>query len=106
MKKGKTYARTKFAPEVLRAAVAALRGPNATPGESPKFRHLRVDLARESWDHESEDEFFADYRNQIAGAVYWLEGRDWSFRLQVVGRTRCSRSRRQAEQRSRALMRF
>jgi predicted nucleotide-binding protein len=85
MKKGKNYVRTKFSPEVLRASVAALTQESPPTPPTPPRRYLVVNLGHETWHHESEEEFFADYRRPIVDAVYQLEGPDWGFRLQVVG---------------------
>lgn len=70
MKKSKYYARARFSPEVLRAAAGRLwlGLDESTPLAEGT---LRVDLDDATWNHDSEDEFFADYRLSSGTAFYW-----------------------------------
>lgn len=88
MEKQKKYTNTFFKPEVIKDAVRAfqdqIRDEEKREGRS---KHLSVTVSGESWDHESEDEFFSDYRLGTRDAVYWKEFEDGSIRLQIVDST-------------------
>ncbi len=83
MKKTKDYKQIRFSSDVIREALQAFRslqGPNA--GE--KWRHyMSVQLGDSDWHHDSEDEFFADYRQSKSGAVFEEATGDYQFRLQA-----------------------
>lgn len=70
MKKTKYYARARFSPDILRAAADRLW---VGLDESTPSAHgtLRVDLDDATWNHDSEEEFFADYRLSNGMAFYW-----------------------------------
>jgi len=60
--KKKTYQQVVFTPEVIQEAVARMRG--SLPSESKRtIQLLIISLsAEEEWQHDNEEEFFADYR--------------------------------------------
>lgn len=70
MKKTKYYARVRFSPDILRAAADRLWVglDESTPSAQGT---LRVDLDDATWNHDSEEEFFADYRLSTGNAFYW-----------------------------------
>lgn len=91
MRKSKTYKRTKFAPEVVREAAQVLRSVAERYGvvdtREPELRVYTED--GESWKHDSEPAFFADYRrdhdqSSYAQSIYIMDsGRSPSFSLEV-----------------------
>ncbi len=85
MRKQKDYERTRFSADVIREAVRIFRsqmGPEPRP-DSRLYLTVQVDDA--DWTHDSEDQFFADYRRSTRGAVFQEETRDnnYNFRLQA-----------------------
>ena len=72
MEKTVKYRATRFAPEVIREAANVLERA-ARPAEGA-FRSLRlsVQLDQVAWEHDSEDEFFTDYRASSGEASYRL----------------------------------
>lgn len=74
MQKEFTYERTRFSADVLvEAADTLLQGVEPKKeGESPSL-YLSVELDEGTWKHDTEDEFFADYRRSSKGAVYGKE---------------------------------
>jgi hypothetical protein len=74
VKKEKEYELTRFSPEVVREAVDELWKdvPSATKEPASGLMSVEVDDAR--WTHDSEDEFFADYRRS-RGTVSFVRDR-------------------------------
>lgn len=69
MKKKKVYRRTRFSAEVLAQAYQSLR---SAVGEEPYFsRTLYVEIDEAKWNHDNEEEFFADYRRSTGTAYFW-----------------------------------
>ena len=86
MQKTKQYPETWFAPEVIRNAVGLIevadrplrqqdevkRTSNQYAPPQMRRTRLAVELGSESWEHDSEEEFFADYRRGTRKATYDL----------------------------------
>jgi hypothetical protein len=67
VKKTTEYERTRFPPDVIRQAVDVL----FAGVERSKFNGtLSVSLGSEAWSHDTEEEFFADYRRSTGRALY------------------------------------
>ncbi len=64
MKKSKTYLKTKFDPVVFKKAEKILMGYLKDNESRFSSTILRVRVGDISWTHDSEDEFFADYRKE------------------------------------------
>lgn len=83
MRKEKTYLQTRFSADVIREAVRVFRsqmGPEPRPDSG---FYLSVDVDDSVWKHDSEDQFFADYRRSTGGAVFQEEAGGYNFRLQA-----------------------
>ena len=83
MRKEKNYRQTRFSADVIREAVRVFRsqmGPEARPNS--RF-YLSVELDDSIWRHDSEEQFFADYRRSTGGAVFQEEVSSYDFRLQA-----------------------
>lgn len=65
-----THAWTKYSPDTIRAAVDALI--EDLPADQRRYDPARLDVDLESvaWSHDSQEEFFADYRTDCASATY------------------------------------
>lgn len=99
MRKSKNYSYTFFPPEVLKEAVQTFeRHIDDEEKRKPTSIQFYVTAKGESWDHESEEEFFSDYRNGTNDAVYWKNYNCGGVRLQVVNTT--SQIQVEADQRS------
>jgi predicted nucleotide-binding protein len=91
MRKSKKYRRTKFAPEIVRNAVRVLLAAAEQRGVvKPREPNLRVFTeGGESWHHDEEAEYFADYRRNHDQSTYtqtiYVEDRDelTGFSLEV-----------------------
>ena len=87
--KRKTYSNTKFSPEVIQAAFAAYN--RAAPGDHRNWASWtrRVGLTRdEQWHLDTDDEFFAKYRDPIYSAEYGVGDfsvgfQDYSFKVET-----------------------
>ncbi len=67
------YKRVIFTPEVIKEAAQVLR--ETLPSKS-KIRHqiLRISLSpQERWEHDTEEEFFADYRKGFKDVLFWQD---------------------------------
>jgi hypothetical protein len=69
MEKEKIYGRARFSAEVLGQASQALRG--YVGEETYHSRTLKVEVDDAKWSHDSEAEFFADYRRSSSAAYFW-----------------------------------
>jgi predicted nucleotide-binding protein len=74
MKKSKTYDRTKFSPEVIHKALEELE--KSLSEEDIKrgmdyHRMLQVQRGNERWGHDTDAEFFADYRSDDTRDAYY-----------------------------------
>jgi len=99
MRKSKDYSYTFFPPEVLKEAVQVFEHHiDDEEKRKPRSVQLYVTTKGESWDHESEEEFFSDYRNGTHSAVFWKQYNCGGIRLQVVRDT--SQIQVEADQRS------
>ena len=87
MKKEKYYRRAFFSADVIQEASTKFEG--RVPRES-KDRYGRIHLVIQTkdgdWTHDSEEEFFADYRKGTRDAVHerQFDGGSYGLRLQVV----------------------
>ncbi len=82
MEKTKAYERTRFSADVIREAVMVFRSqlPEARRDLRP---YLSVSIDDCGWRHDSEEEFFADYRKSAGGAVFQEEVDSYRFWLQA-----------------------
>ena len=71
MKKAKEYKNTRFSADVIKAA-ARLLEPEGEEAKKKVYRScsLSVEVNNEKWSHDSEEEFFADYRKGNGYASY------------------------------------
>lgn len=74
------FRRTRFPPEVLTKASDSLFSEY---DEECLPRGLGVDVEEGLWKHDTEEEFFADYRRSSGLALFQKESRDGSHTLQV-----------------------
>jgi predicted nucleotide-binding protein len=70
MKKKKEYDRTKFSPDTVRKASALFEQLTNLDKQNEVTFYLVAKVNDEEWTHDSEDEFFADYRQASSHAVY------------------------------------
>jgi len=71
MRKRKYYSRTKFAPEVIRRAFEVYQGRLADTIREQLIPYFAITVTNaESWRHDSEAEFFADYRKEHDESSY------------------------------------
>jgi predicted nucleotide-binding protein len=71
MRKDKFYKRAKFLPETIRSAASRLL--ENVPEEKrqfPPYETMQVTLGEEVWRHDSEAEFFEDYRKNASDATF------------------------------------
>lgn len=83
MEKHKLYANTRFSEDVLRAGASAFRSRVPLSGKEAERLFLTVEVDGADWHHDSEEEFFADYRRSARGAVFQLERSGGRLRLQA-----------------------
>lgn len=82
MQKNKDFPEVRFTPEVIREARELVESHLAEKNK----KHLHVDLLVESlsgdsWHHDNEDEFFADYRSDHRHSEYRYGTSSYSIRL-------------------------
>ncbi len=71
MEKEKTYRRVRFSADVIREAATTLKKQTAaTEKGQPNSSILKVEVDGATWNHDSEDEFFADYRRTTNGQYF------------------------------------
>ena len=91
MQKQKTYEHTRFSPEVIKEAWDTLVDQSLvseTPSdELSGYTHLSVKVDDASWTHDSENEFFADYRSSSGKAEYNKNYGDIQLWIQIDVRT-------------------
>ncbi len=86
MEKMKVYRDVKFTPEVIseaRRKLIALAGEEKAEGDSLR---LSIDMGNgESWRHDNEEEFFADYRKEHSSSFYsftrWVSSGWWELEV-------------------------
>ena len=72
MEKSKRYDLTRFSPEVLQEASNVLM-ERINPRRGKKVSYaLSVQVDDSKWEHDSVEEFFADYRRSSGDANYWI----------------------------------
>ena len=89
MEKEKTYEWTRFAPETIRKAFVEFSKHIKDKQESIPYvsKFLSVSRGVESWNHDSEAEFFADYIKGFELAMYRISYLAASFKLDAFSRT-------------------
>ena len=89
MEKEKTYEWTRFAPETIRKAFVEFSKHIKDKQESSPYvsKFLTVSRGVESWNHDSEAEFFADYIKGFELAMYRISYLAASFKLDAFSRT-------------------
>jgi predicted nucleotide-binding protein len=70
VEKTKNYYRTRFSPEVIREAVEVFDDVVGISDKENISLRMHVQLADEEWGHDSESEFFSDYRKQHSTSYY------------------------------------
>lgn len=73
MRKEKHYKRVRFAAEVIGEASETLRREVDTKGRQKRILYLAVEVDDTVWEHDTTEEFFADYRRATGGGVYQEE---------------------------------
>lgn len=74
MEKSYSYERTHFSADVLTEAVdTLLQGVEPKNKDDSPSLYLVVELDEGTWNYDTEDEFFSDYRRSSKGAVYMKE---------------------------------
>jgi predicted nucleotide-binding protein len=69
--KKKTYERVIFTPEVIKEAAGVLEATLPDEKRKLRFETLEIELSSgEEWSHDSEEEFFADYRKGFVEAMF------------------------------------
>lgn len=84
MKKVKNFRRAHFSADVIKEA--ATRFEERVPHElkeKPVTHNYVVQTQNDEWTHDSEEEFFADYRREIREAVYQCQFGFGKYGLQV-----------------------
>ncbi|HEV3435895.1 MAG TPA: hypothetical protein VG122_00955 [Gemmata sp.] len=69
MKQSKRYERTRFSEEVLREAIEVFRA-KTNRGKPSSTETMSVEIGDSTWDHDSSEEFLADYRKANGTATY------------------------------------
>lgn len=64
-RKQKTYDRVVFTPEVIKEAEETLRTTLPKKDTELSYQRLGIAVSGEEWEHDSEEEFFADYRKNF-----------------------------------------
>jgi hypothetical protein len=70
MRKSKRYEFARFAADVIAEAAGVLRELAVLDKGQSEMLVLSVEVAEGEWQHETEAEFFADYRQAFGDAVY------------------------------------
>ena len=87
MRKNKIYNDVRFSVETLREAINVLRTQvlrtqtDTSDGSEWRFS-MRVEIDDADWKHDSEEEFFSDYRRSSGSAWYRLESPDRTTELE------------------------
>lgn len=77
--KTKKYNGIVFTPEVMKTAVDVLVATLPKDNKDLVHQTLEIDLSEEKWEHDSEDEFFADYRKGFDSANF----RKWNSEADI-----------------------
>jgi hypothetical protein len=86
MKKTKSYNRTLFSPEVIKQGLNVFERQTGTKRQNCT-KTLVIRINGEKWEHDSEEEFFADYRRNFSYARYSLYPGDSLFSISVGNKT-------------------
>jgi len=78
--KTKTYNSIVFTPEVMKTAVDVLVATLPKDNRDLVHQKLEIELSEEIWEHDSEDEFFADYRKGFDSAQF----RKWNSEADII----------------------
>lgn len=87
LRKQKDYRRAVFSADVVKEAYAVFRElvPDEHKERLDNEAYLTVETSDGDWHHDTEEEFFSDYRKGTRNAVYQKEaGVDYRFRIQVI----------------------
>ena len=84
MRKEKLYRRVRFAVEVIGEASETLRRQDDSKEPKEPYLFLVVEVDDAEWQHDTREEFFADYRRATGHGVYQEDiGVDYGLRLQT-----------------------
>lgn len=82
MQKDRTYENTRFSEDVIRDAAKEFRLQVPLSDKEVEHLYLVVKVDGAEWHHDSEEEFFADYRRLAGGAVFSIGRPNGQLRLQ------------------------
>jgi len=81
MRKTKRYDLTRFSADVISEAAAVLRELKVLGKGESETLSMTVEVPEGEWQHETEAEFFADYRDSIGDATYTVHREKYSLSL-------------------------
>lgn len=84
MEKQKNYLQTRFSADVIREAVNAFRLQIGSDYRADTRLYLSVDVDNATWYQDSEEQFFADYRRSVGGAVFQEIVDRYKFKLEIL----------------------
>ncbi|MCH7498198.1 MAG: nucleotide-binding protein [Candidatus Marinimicrobia bacterium] len=79
MQKTKHYRQARFSADVIREALQVFRSQQGPKDQERSQQYLSVELEDSEWRHDTEDEFFADYRRSKGGAVFSEQTNGYNF---------------------------
>lgn len=86
MRKEKNYSNVKFHPEAIIEAFEVFRNYITDKDEENRSGKIRaVTVQDERWDHDSDEEFFSDYRRQVSYAHYYDSFPNHEFTFYFTG---------------------
>jgi hypothetical protein len=84
MEKSKAYPYANFTPEVIREAVGTITSFIEESKRNPNSCRRRIELTNgEGWKHDTDEEFFADFRKNFNYAIYELNWYSFDFYIYV-----------------------
>ena len=87
MEKSKAYPDVDFTPEVIREAVEVLTSFIEEKNRKLSRCSRSVSLVNgETWSHDTDEEFFADYRKLFYESYYSLQWTNFDFRIYILNR--------------------
>jgi hypothetical protein len=86
LKKAKSYSRVRFDANVIKEGRKVFDKEVSKDENCAPRLHLTVEVDGAEWTHDSEDEFFADYRRSAGNAVYTRHYGSTGLSVQVIPR--------------------
>lgn len=88
MKKTKNYPNVYFTPEIILEAEGVLISFVEEKNRKPYSFQRKIELTNgEGWDHDLDEEFFADYRKPFYGVFYYTTWKGFSFDFDIYSQT-------------------